>query len=711
MSNGAIALLTAYYGALVLVTVYALHRLHLIKLRRRYASPEPKHARRWPALTVQLPLYNEPNVAERLIEAAAGLEYRGDLDIQVLDDSTDETTPIVARAVERLRSRGVRIEHVRRGSRDGFKAGALAFGMRHSSAELFAVFDADFLPPPDTLLRMVPELDDASVGMVQARWGHLNRDESLLTRTQAVFLDAHFAIESAARCGGGRFFNFNGTAGIWRRAAIDDGGGWSATTLTEDLDLSYRAQLAGWKFVFLQDVEVAAELPPTLGAFQEQQFRWAKGSMQTARRLLTRILLAPLSAATKIEAIFHLTGNTAYLLTFVLALLIVPSMEIRRHIHATWSYGVDGLLFAASTGAVLLFYVEGQRRIGRLRPRFLDLSLLMPVGIGLAARNSAAVLEGLIQRGGEFRRTPKRGSSPQLTERAGRMPVAETLLTLHFGLAAAAAVIGARYAHLPFLFLFLTGFAHAAARGWMERLGRSPITAAPREPSTSPMPFTSVIIPALNEARSIGHVLRALPRLDDVIVVDNGSSDRTADVARAHGARVILQPERGYGSACLAGIAALDPATRIVVFLDADYSDYPEELPRLIEPLIEGRADFVIGSRTRDRASLRALTVQQRWGNWLATRTIRLIWKHPYSDLGPFRAIRKECLDRLRMSDRNYGWNVEMQIKVLREHLRVTEVPVSYRQRIGQSKISGTVRGTVLAGAKILFTIGKYACG
>jgi cellulose synthase/poly-beta-1,6-N-acetylglucosamine synthase-like glycosyltransferase len=330
MAKLAIAVLIVYYGALTLVTVYAVHRLYLLRVRRRYALPSPRRLDRWPDLTIQLPIYNEPNVAERLIEAAARLEYPGKLDIQVLDDSTDDTSLLVARVVERLRSSGAGIDHVRRGSRDGYKAGALAFGMTRSSSELFAVFDADFVPPADSLLRMVPEFANPSVGMVQARWGHLNRDESLLTRAQAIFLDAHFAIESAARFAAGHFFNFNGTAGIWRRRTIEDAGGWSASTLTEDLDLSYRAQLAGWKFVFLRDVEVPAELPPTIGAFQEQQFRWTKGSIQTARRLLLRILRAHVPAATKIQAVFHLTANAAYLLTFLLALLLVPSMEARR---------------------------------------------------------------------------------------------------------------------------------------------------------------------------------------------------------------------------------------------------------------------------------------------------------------------------------------------------------------------------------------------
>src|SRR5687768_10118185 len=274
-------LLALYYLVLSALAVYSVHRFYLVRLRRRTPEPARITAAVYPPLTVQLPMYNEPNVAERLLDAVAALRYPGELDIQVLDDSTDETTQIVAAKIAAMR--GIRIEHVRRGSRDGFKAGALAEGMRRSAAELFAVFDADFVPPPDVLLKMVPYFADRRVGMVQARWTHINRDASMLTRVQALFLDAHFAVESAARNFGRRFFNFNGTAGVWRRAAIEEAGGWSSSTLTEDLDLSYRAQLAGWEFVFLPDVEVPAELPAALSGFQEQQHRWTKGRSEERR--------------------------------------------------------------------------------------------------------------------------------------------------------------------------------------------------------------------------------------------------------------------------------------------------------------------------------------------------------------------------------------------------------------------------------------------
>ncbi|HWW61392.1 MAG TPA: glycosyltransferase, partial [Thermoanaerobaculia bacterium] len=406
MSPAEAVVLALYYITLGILTVYSVHRLYLVRLRRRATTPARVVACDFPPLTVQLPLFNEPNVAARLIEAVARLEYPGALDIQVLDDSTDETSAIVAATIARLHES---IAHIRRASRDGYKAGALAHGMRLSTAALFAVFDADFVPAPDVLLHVVPHFADPRIGMVQARWGHLNREHSMLTRVQAIFLDAHFAVESAARNFGGRFFNFNGTAGVWRRAAIEDAGGWSSSTLTEDLDLSYRAQLAGWKFAFLSDVEVPAELPAELSGFQDQQHRWAKGSIQTARKLLGTIARSNTDRATKAEAFFHLTNNSAYLLSLLLALFIVPSIVIRQTAHITWTFVIDFILFGGSTGSVLFFYVEGQRWAGRPRPRMRDLLAVLPVGVGMAVRNATAVLEGFVERGGHFRRTPKSG--------------------------------------------------------------------------------------------------------------------------------------------------------------------------------------------------------------------------------------------------------------------------------------------------------------
>jgi cellulose synthase/poly-beta-1,6-N-acetylglucosamine synthase-like glycosyltransferase len=471
MRAAEIIVLVLYYAVLSALAVYSLHRFYLVRLRRR--TPEPPRLTRdeFPPLTIQLPLFNEPNVAARLLDAVARIEYPGALDIQVLDDSTDDTPRIVAERVAAMRARGIRVEHIRRDSRDGYKAGALAHGLSRSNARLFAVFDADFVPAPDVLLRMVPHFADARVGMVQARWTHLNRERSLLTRVQALFLDAHFAVESAARNFTGRFFNFNGTAGVWRREAIEDAGGWSASTLTEDLDLSYRAQLAGWEFVFLPDVEVAAELPAALSGFQEQQHRWAKGSIQTARKVLPAIARADLRRSIKTEAAFHLTNNSAYLLSVLLALLIVPAMLIRHRHELLWSFVIDLVVYGASKASVLLFYVEGQRRAGRARPPLRELLAVLPVGVGMSIRNASAVLEGLTETGGHFRRTPKEGDGARaIFERKPRMPWGELVLALFFCGVIVAFGGTRQWLSVPFLGIFASGYGYVAAMALHERL-------------------------------------------------------------------------------------------------------------------------------------------------------------------------------------------------------------------------------------------------
>ncbi len=474
MSRVDALVLIGYYFALTLLAIYSVHRLYLVRLRRQFDhgnGNDVAPSESWPSVTIQLPLYNEPNVAARVIDAAARIEYPGPLHIQVLDDSIDETTAIVAERIAFWSARSVGITHIRRLTRTGFKAGALANGMNCSGAEVFAVFDADFVPRPDVLRRMIPHFASADVGMVQARWGHLNRERSLLTRIQAIYLDGHFAIESATRHLCGRFFNFNGTAGMWRRRAIEEAGGWSAATLTEDLDLSYRAQLAGWRFVFLPDIVVPAELPSAIGGFQQQQHRWAKGSIQTARKILPSILRSDLPAATKAEAFFHLTNNSAYLLTVIVSLLVVPAIFIRQRLGLGWTVLLDALLFAVSSGSVLLFYIEGQRRVGR-PPWFRELLAVLPVGIGIAVRNAAAVVEGLFQRGGFFERTPKRGDSRHpLIERRPRIPLAETILATFFLVAFCASVAARQWVSLPFLTLFLSGYLYVAILAWFEHIG------------------------------------------------------------------------------------------------------------------------------------------------------------------------------------------------------------------------------------------------
>ncbi|HYM61661.1 MAG TPA: glycosyltransferase [Thermoanaerobaculia bacterium] len=477
MSRFDVAVLTLYYLTLGSLAIYSVHRLYLVRLRRKFTGALESSAAvdvaqiRWPAMTVQLPLFNEPNVAGRLIDAVAAIEYPGTMDIQVLDDSTDETSAIVAERVAAWRARGTRIEHIRRTSRAGYKAGALAHGMALSGSELFAVFDADFVPPSDIFRAMVPRFADAGVGMVQARWGHLNRSRTLLTRVQAIFLDGHFAVESAGRFLSGRFFNFNGTAGIWRRQAIEDAGGWSASTLTEDLDLSYRAQLAGWKFVFLPSIEVPAELPATLSGFQEQQHRWAKGSIQTARKILPRLLAGDLPLRIKIEAFFHLTNNAAYLLTLLVALLMVPAIVIRQRLGLTWSLLVDLALFLASTVSVLLFYVEGQRLAGRRTPTPRELLTVLPVGIAMSIPNAAAVIEGLFETGGHFRRTPKRGAAAsEPYDRPPRLPLGEMLMAAFFIAATGSFIAARQWMSIPFLTLFLSGYALGTVKALRERL-------------------------------------------------------------------------------------------------------------------------------------------------------------------------------------------------------------------------------------------------
>jgi cellulose synthase/poly-beta-1,6-N-acetylglucosamine synthase-like glycosyltransferase len=464
-------ILSVYYLTLGVLAIYSVHRLYLVRLRRKFGAEATRGVARtpenWPAVTVQLPLYNEPNVAARLIDAVAAIDYQGPLEIQVLDDSTDATVDIVAERVEALRARGVRIEHVRRTSRDGFKAGALAHGMRISENRFFAVFDADFVPPPHFLTSTIPYFGEERVGMVQARWGHLNRERSLLTRVQAIYLDSHFAVESAARHLGHRFFNFNGTAGVWRRQTIDAAGGWQHDTLTEDLDLSYRAQLLGWKFVFLPELVSPAEVPVEMNSFKSQQHRWAKGSIQTCMKLLPRILRSNQPLHVKAEAFFHLTANFNYLLMTVLSVLMFPAMYVRYNMGWTEMLLIDIPLFLAATMSFFNFYMVSQRELyPDWRARLKYLPFLMSIGIGLCINNSRAVLEALFKNESEFARTPKYGIERASDEWAGKkyhqtvgvQSLIELALGLYFTGTVFYALINQIYGTLPFLMLFQVGF-------------------------------------------------------------------------------------------------------------------------------------------------------------------------------------------------------------------------------------------------------------
>jgi len=326
-------LMVLYVLLMGTVVLYGFHRYLLIFLyyRHRHKHPSPQgHFQDLPSVTVQLPMYNEEFVAARVIQATSALDYpRDKLQIQVLDDSTDPTAAIASECVRRLSQAGHNICYLHRSDRTGFKAGALAAGMSAATGEFIAIFDADFVPEPDFLLRTIHYFTDRSVGIVQTRWGHINRDSSLLTKGQAMFLDGHFIIEHGARNRSGRFMAFNGTAGIWRRSCIADAGGWQYDTLTEDLDLSYRAQLRGWKFVYLPQMVSPAELPPQVNAFKVQQFRWAKGAVQTAKKMLPSVFRADLPLKIKIEAFFQLTNWVVFPAMVLLTVLLVPALVIR----------------------------------------------------------------------------------------------------------------------------------------------------------------------------------------------------------------------------------------------------------------------------------------------------------------------------------------------------------------------------------------------
>ena len=329
-----LALLIPYFVVLILLASYGIHRYVLVYLyykNKKNHTVKPRcEFSELPRITVQLPIFNERFVVERLLDAVCGLNYPLEkLDIQLLDDSTDETQTVARGVVEQYAARGFPVAYHHRTNREGYKAGALAEGMKTARGEFIAIFDADFVPPEDFLLRTIHHFTDPKIGMVQTRWTHINRNYSFLTEVEAILLDGHFVLEHSGRARSDVFFNFNGTAGIWRRRAIEEAGGWQHDTLTEDTDLSYRAQLKGWKFVYLQDVECPAELPIEMTAFKTQQARWAKGLIQTGRKILPRVLKSDQPFHVKLEAWYHLTANLSYPLMVVLSVLLLPAMVIR----------------------------------------------------------------------------------------------------------------------------------------------------------------------------------------------------------------------------------------------------------------------------------------------------------------------------------------------------------------------------------------------
>jgi cellulose synthase/poly-beta-1,6-N-acetylglucosamine synthase-like glycosyltransferase len=483
-----LAMMIPYFLVLVILATYGLHRYWLVynyyKFRKNVPAP-PAPPEIWPKVTIQLPIYNERYVTERLVEAISQFDYpRELLDVQVLDDSTDETRGVARNCVERFRALGLNISYLHRNNREGFKAGALAEGLRSAQGEFIAIFDADFIPSPDFLRRTVPCFQDPAIAMVQTRWTYLNREYSLLTEVEGILLDGHFVIEHGARSRSGTFFNFNGTAGIWRRAAIEDAGGWQHDTLTEDTDLSYRAQLLGWRFLYRPDIECASELPVEMNAFKTQQARWAKGLMQTAKKILPRLLRADVPAAVKAEAVFHLTANISYPLMIVFSTILLPAMIVRFYQGWFQMLVIDLPLFLASTCSVSSFYLAAQRSI---RPKswlrtFLFLPFVMATGIGISVRNAKAVLEALFGMQSDFARTPKFGIEgnagtfvkKSYRNRAGWIAYLEVVLGLYFAATVFYAVRNENYATVPFLLLFVWGYLYTGvmsiAQTFLERL-------------------------------------------------------------------------------------------------------------------------------------------------------------------------------------------------------------------------------------------------
>ena len=469
-------ILFAYIACLSILFAFGSHGFIMIYyyLKNRRRRDDPVHEiTDYPVVTVQLPIYNELYVVERLIDAAVAMVYPKDkLEIQVLDDSTDRTVEVVAQSVEAYRRQGFDIKQVRRATRQGFKAGALREGLQTARGEYIAIFDADFIPRPDFLLKTLPHLvADPSLGMVQTRWEHLNSDYSLLTRTQAMALDGHFVIEQAVRNKVGLFINFNGTAGVWRRSCIEDAGNWQADTLTEDLDLSYRAQLRGWKFKYLNSVTSPAELPSEINALKSQQFRWTKGAIETARKILPVVWKSRLSMRVKIHATFHLTNNLVFPFIVLAGILNVPLVFIKQS-GMYDSYFLFMSVFVFAFLGSFLFYLFSQKDVyADWRRRIFLFPVFMAGSMGFAVNNTRAVVEGLLRRKSEFIRTPKysiRQKKDSWTDKQyvpltiSPTVVVEVVLALYCLFGVVSSVYFLELAAVPFQLLFFFGFGMVA---------------------------------------------------------------------------------------------------------------------------------------------------------------------------------------------------------------------------------------------------------
>jgi len=403
-----------YILSLSYIFLFSMSQLHLtwlyLRNKNRNKNAELPALGFEPLVTVQLPIYNEKYVVERLLDAVSQLDYpSARLEIQVLDDSTDDTASIIARKIESFKDLNLKITYLHRDDRVGFKAGALKEGAKRAAGEFIAIFDADFIPEPDFLRKTIGYFQDPSIGVVQTRWAHINKDYSFLTQLQAFGLDAHFTIEQGARNAAGSFINFNGTCGLWRKKCIEDAGGWSFDTLTEDLDLSYRAQLNGWKFKYMEDVTTPGELPIVMQAIKSQQFRWNKGGAETAKKLFGRVLRSRNSFIHKVHAFFHLFNSSVFVGVFVAALLSIPMLFIKkRHPEISWLFDL-GIVFLFGFLSISIFYwVATKQFYDRPMNTFLRrFPSFLVVSMGLSLHNAVAVIEGLLGIKTPFIRTPK----------------------------------------------------------------------------------------------------------------------------------------------------------------------------------------------------------------------------------------------------------------------------------------------------------------
>jgi cellulose synthase/poly-beta-1,6-N-acetylglucosamine synthase-like glycosyltransferase len=500
------ALLVPYFAVMIFLAIYGVHRYTMVYLyykHKKNYNPEPlSHFEELPRVTVQLPIYNEQFVIDRLIEAVCNMQYPADkLEIQLLDDSTDETQQVAAAIVERYAALGHPIVYIHRTNRHGFKAGALDEGLKVAKGDLIAIFDADFVPPPDWLMKVIHHFTEPAIGMVQTRWTHLNRDYSLLTQVEAILLDGHFVLEHGARARSGDFFNFNGTAGMWRRQAITDAGGWQHDTLTEDTDLSYRSQLAGWKFKYLPEVECPAELPIEMTAFKTQQARWAKGLIQTSIKVLPMIFRSNVPRKIKIESVYHLTANLSYPLMVIMTALLIPAMIVRFYQGWFQMLLIDVPLFTASTLSIAVFYVISQRE---LFPKtwlktFLYLPILMALGIGLTVTNTKAVMEALFGIKSAFARTPKysvakKGETSKAAKKYRKRllltPWIELAIGTYFVLAILYTFSNHNFFTAPFLILFVIGYFYTGLMSLLQgRFERWKSGSTNTTDESSPKPF------------------------------------------------------------------------------------------------------------------------------------------------------------------------------------------------------------------------------